>query len=404
MTRLLALIALLTFAQPGIAQTRQTIDANFQTWLTTTIWPRAQANGVSAQTFQNAFNSVTIDYDLPDLRIPDARPQTQAEFRPPANYFAPNVVNGAASTGRNLLTQYQPTLDQITRQTGVPARIILAIWGRESSYGQAAIPHDAFRILATKGFLSTRADYFTDELIAALQILERGHATREQMKSSWAGALGQPQFMPSNFLAYAADGNGDGRADIWTSAPDTLASIGAYLQHHGWDGTRDWGFEITLPPALSCALEGPDNRKSIADWTALGVTRASGRPFPASERSKHASLLLPAGRYGPAFLVTPNFYVLKDYNESDAYALFVGHVGDKIQYGTGPFQTGWANLSGLSRTTIQTLQQGLVAQGFDVGGADGLIGFKTRRSIGAWQAQNGMTPTCYPDRSLTARN
>ncbi len=401
---LLALLALLTLAQPSIAQDRRTIDANFQTWLATTIWPRAQANGISRETFQNAFNRVTVDYDLPDLLIPNATPQTQAEFRPPARYFAPATLNSATATGRKLLAQHQSTLTQISRETGVPARIILAIWGRESSYGQAAIPHDAFRILATKGFLSTRAAYFTDELIAALQIVERGHASREQMKSSWAGALGQPQFMPSNYLAHAADGNGDGRADIWTSAPDTLASIGAYLQHHGWTPDRDWGFEITLPPALSCALEGPDNRKSIADWTALGVTRASGRPFPASERAQSASLLLPAGRYGPAFLVTPNFYVLKAYNESDAYALFVGHVGDRIQYGVGNFQTGWANLIGLSRATIQTLQKALIAQGFDVGGADGLIGFKTRRSIGAWQAQNGRTPTCYPDRSLTARD
>jgi lytic murein transglycosylase len=293
-------------------------------------------------------------------------------------------------------------LSRIERQTGVPPQIIVAIWGRESSFGKAQIPHNAFQILSTKGFMSTRADYFTDELIAALLIVERGFAHPDAMKSSWAGALGQPQFMPTNYLKYAADGNGDGRADIWGSADDTLASIAAYMRAHGWSAGRDWGFEVTVPDAVSCALEGPHQARPIANWAAMGVTRVTGSPFPALEAQEDGFLLMPAGRYGPAFVVTSNFTALKAYNESDVYALYVGHVGDRMRYGVGGFRGAWQTLDGFSRADVQTMQQRLVAQGYDVGGADGLIGNKTRAAIGAWQTRNGMAATCYPNRAMIA--
>lgn len=351
-------------------------------------------------TFETAMAGVAINWDLPDLVIPNA-PQgggdTQAEFRPPARYFAPSSVNTATNIGRSLLSSHARTLAQVERNTGVPARILLSIWGRESSYGRAKIPHDAFEILATKGFLSTRADYFTDELIAAFLLLDKGFATRRQMRSSWAGALGQPQFMPSNYLTYATDGDGDERADIWGSDADTLASIGAYLQSHGWRAGRDWGFEVTLPRAVSCALEGPDNARAISAWADMGINRVNGKPFPATELREDGFLLLPAGRFGPAFVVTSNFSVLKSYNESDAYALFVGHVGDRMQYGSGDFTKGWDQLDTMRRHDIAAAQRELIGLGYDVGGADGLIGNKTRRSIGAWQTQNGQPATCYPD-------
>jgi lytic murein transglycosylase len=248
--------------------------------------------------------------------------------------------------------------------------------------------------------MSTRAAYFTDELIAALQIAQAGHAPKAAMKSSWAGALGQPQFMPTSFLDYAVDGDGDGRADIWRSEADTLASIGNYLDRHGWVAGRDWGFEVTVPPAVSCSLEGPDQGQSIAKWAALGIKRVSGRPFPAHEAQGEGYLLMPAGREGPAFIVTPNFFVLKDYNKSDLYALFVGHVGDRIQYGVGDFSARWGAVGGLLRSDVATMQRALEAQGHDVGGADGLPGFKTRRSIGRWQQASGRTATCFPQANM----
>jgi len=290
----------------------------------------------------------------------------------------------------------------VERATGVPGHIILAIWGRESGYGRVGIPHNVFEVLGTKGFMSTRADYFTQELIAALQIAQAGHAPSGAMKSSWAGALGQPQFMPSSFLKYAADGNGDGRADIWRSEVDTLTSIGNYLARHGWVKGRDWGFEVRVPASVSCTLEGPDQGRPINRWAAMGVTRVNGKAFPTHEQRGEGYLLMPAGRNGPAFIVTPNFYVLKDYNMSDLYALFVGHVGDRIAYGMGDFEGRWGNVGAMYRSDIAAMQRGLEAMGHDVGGADGLPGFKTRRSIGRWQEATGQRATCFPEPGMKA--
>ncbi|MBS0126438.1 lytic murein transglycosylase [Thetidibacter halocola] len=404
MIRALLLLALLC-ASPAAAQNRAQVEGQFRTWLEQSIWPAAKAKGVSRRTFEGAFDGVALDWDLPDLvppgtKPPKSRPQSQAEFGAPARYFSRGALDGATSVGRQMARTHATALAATERKTGVPARILLAIWGRESGYGRAAIPHDAFRVLGTKGFMSTRAAYFTQELIALLQIAEAGHAPSRAMKSSWAGALGQPQFMPSNFLEYAADGDGDGHADIWRSEADTIASIGSYLAKHGWQTGRDWGFEVTLPASVSCTLEGPDQARPIRDWAAMGISRINGKPFPDHEARAKGSLLLPAGRNGPAFIVTPNFYVLKDYNFSDLYALFVGHVGDRIQYGMGDFTAPWGKVDSLLRSDVAAMQTALERLGHDVGGADGLAGFKTRRSIGVWQESRGAPATCFPEAAM----
>lgn len=407
--RALALILCLAVSgSPALSQNRSAVEQMFQTWLQEIIWPQARAKGVSRKTMQQAFAGVTLNWDLPDLVPPGSnaqqpRRQRQAEFGAPARYFKPNSVQGATSVGRQMAKRHAQTLARVEARTGVPARILLAVWGRESGYGRVPIRYNAFQVLGTKGFMSTRAPYFASELIAALQIAEAGHVPAGSMKSSWAGALGQPQFMPSSFLTYAADGSGDGKADIWTSPADSLASIGNYLAEHGWVAGRDWGFEVTVPPAVSCALEGPDQGRTISAWAALGIKRVSGRPFPPHEAKAEGYLMMPAGRYGPAFIVTPNFYVLKDYNTSDLYALFVGHVGDRIQYGVGDFRGNWKKLDTLYRSDIADMQQVLVDQGHDVGGVDGLPGYKTRRSIGRWQEASDLRPTCFPDAGLKQR-
>lgn len=403
----LSCLCLLVSGHFAVAQNKGAVERQFQSWLQETVWPRARAKGVSRKTFTAAFDSVTLNWKLPDLVPPGTRAttpkrQAQAEFGSPGRYFNRGSVDGATSVGRQMARTHSAALQATERRTGVPARIILAIWGRESGYGRVPIKHDAFRVLGTKGFMSTRADYFTDELIAALQIAEAGHAPAGAMKSSWAGALGQPQFMPSNFLTYATDGDGDRRADIWRSEADTIASIGNYLARHGWTKGRDWGFEVTLPASVSCTLEGPDQARRIRDWAAMGITRVSGKPFPDHELRAQGSLLLPAGRNGPAFVVTPNFYVLKDYNFSDLYALFVGHVGDRIQYGMGDFSARWGKVGGLYRSDVAAMQRALEGLGHDVGGADGLAGFKTRRSIGRWQESRGETATCFPEARMKA--
>ncbi|WP_323786481.1 lytic murein transglycosylase [Thalassovita sp.] len=404
---LLFLLSLTLVYSPAMALERTEVEAQFRNWLEQTVWVQAKVQGVSRGTFEAAFSGVRLNWDLPDLVPPGTKPETpkrqrQAEFGAPGKYFSQSAVENAASVGRRMATRHSSTLSNVEKSTGVPGRIILAIWGRESGYGQAPIRYDAFEVLGTKGFMSTRADYFTKELVAALRIAEAGHVPPRGMKSSWAGALGQPQFMPSNFLSYAVDGNGDGRADIWESEADTIASIGTYLQQHGWVAGRDWGFEVEVPPSVSCTLEGPDQGRPIADWSTMGITRVSGRPFPDHEQSGEGYLLMPAGRLGPAFIVTPNFYVLKDYNMSDLYALFVGHVGDRIQFGVGDFAAPWKKMGGLFRSDIATMQRVLEMKGYDVGGADGLPGYKTRRSIGSWQESTGRSATCFPENGMKA--
>lgn len=407
MLRALLLLFLLLMPLPLGASSRADVERQFRIWLEQEVWPRAAAKGVSRPVFERAFAGVSLNWSLPDLVAPGSRPkvdkqQRQAEFGAPGRYFNRNSVDGATSVGRQMAKRHAAVLAAVESTTGVPGRVILAIWGRESAYGRVDIPHDVFEVLGTKGFMSTRAPYFTAELIAALQIAEAGHAPEKAMKSSWAGALGQPQFMPTSFLKYAADGNGDGRTDIWTSEADTIASIGNYLALHGWQAGRDWGFEVSVPPSVSCTLEGPDQGRAIRDWEAMGIRRVSGRAFPEHERQAEGFLLMPAGRHGPAFIVTPNFYVLKDYNMSDLYALFVGHVGDRIQYSVGDFAGRWEPVGGLYRSDVAAMQSALEAAGHDVGGVDGLAGYKTRRSIGRWQEATGRAATCFPDSGMKA--
>lgn len=402
-------IAFLWMAEfPAYSVDRAVVEQQFRVWLEQQVWPLARAKGVSRNTFRRAFSNVKLNWKLPDLVPPGSRPakkrrQRQLEFGSPGKYFNRGSIDSATSIGRQMASRHARTLAAVERRTGVPGRIILAVWGRESAYGSAKIPHNVFQVLGTKGFMSTRAQYFTGELVAALQIAEAGHVPQGAMKSSWAGALGQPQFMPTSFLKYAADGNSDGRADIWRSQADTIASIGNYLAKHGWVTGRDWGFEVDVPKSVSCALEGPDVGRPIREWEAMGIRRTSGRPFPEHERSGEGYLLMPAGRYGPAFIVTPNFYVLKDYNTSDLYALFVGHVGDRIQFGSGDFAGSWGNVGGLYRSDVARMQAALEKQGHDVGGVDGLPGFKTRRSIGRWQEASGKAATCFPIAGMKAQ-
>ncbi|MCB8837160.1 lytic murein transglycosylase [Aurantimonas sp. VKM B-3413] len=407
--RLLALLAIMATSAPwlGSSARADAVTKGFHRFLETDIWPAAKARGVSRPVFDSALGGLAPDLSLPDLVLPGeksavAEDNFQAEFKNGADYLSERAVAANAATGRKLIARYGPLLDRISRTYGVPAPIIVAIWGRESAFGTAKIPLNAFRVLATKAYLSRRKDMFRDELLAALQIVADGHLKAKELKSSWAGALGQPQFMPTKFLKYAVDADGDGRRDIWNSVPDTLASIANYLRQAGWQAGRDWGFEAIVPAAVSCAGEGPDRGATVADYVAKGVSRVAGRDFPASELKKRAHLLMPAGRFGPAFIATENFYTIKEYNNSDLYALFVGHVADRIA-GAGPLVTGWKKTDRITRGDVARLQGKLEARGYDVGGVDGLAGFKTRRAIGAMEKKLGLPETCWPSRALGDR-
>lgn len=380
--------------------------AAFQLWLAKDLWPQAQQRGISRSVFDEALSGVKLNWKLPDLTPPGSKPQTpkqqtQAEFGSPAHYFRSNIVDSVVSNGKARLNVNKALLAKIERDYGVPAGIVVAIWGRESGFGTVKIPYNVFEVLATKAFMATRKDMFRAELLAALEIVQNSYMDSARLKSSWAGALGQPQFMPTSYLKHAVDYDGDGKRDIWSSVPDTLASIATYLQNFGWQRGRDWGFEVSVPQAVSCSFEGPDQGKLFKDWAKLGVKRVNGKAFPAQEMGKEGFLLMPAGRHGPAFIVTPNFYVLKNYNMSDLYALFIGHITDRMNSGAGGFKGAWGDVGGLYRSDVAAMQKRLQAEGYDVGKPDGLAGFKTRRSIGMWQEKHGLSSTCFPDKNLS---
>uniref|UniRef100_UPI003BACF13C lytic murein transglycosylase n=1 Tax=Stappia sp. TaxID=1870903 RepID=UPI003BACF13C len=395
----LALAMLLVAAGAAPLAAQQDLNAKFGAFLETTIKPAARKAGVPEAVLTRELHRLTPDTRLPGLGDPDGpeRPAAvnyQAEFRAPAGYFKASAFKAHVARGRKLAKTHASLLLRIERRYGVPGRIVLAIWARESGYGAARIPHDALRTLATRAFMGDRRDYFAGETVAALQILAEGHISRQRLRSSWGGALGQPQFMPSSYLRLAVDFDGDGSRDIWRSVPDTLASIANYLAWHGWVKGRDWGYEAVIPDSVSCTREGPDQGQPVSAWVAEGVRRARSRPFPKHELPQPGFLLMPAGRLGPAFIATDNFYVLKAYNESDAYALFVGHLADRYGMDTGFIQS-WKKAPTRTRGAVRDLQLKLEKKGHDVGGADGLIGFKTRRTLGLEQERAGRPATCW---------
>ncbi len=415
---MLALTALLPFeasaGEDEVTVYKREVEKGFAAWLQA-LWPDVEASGVSRKTFEANLKGLKLDWSLPQIVPPDpaypdgpalpaalkAKPRHQAEFDIPELYFSKGALSSLAATGRGKYKQLGQTLGAIQQKYGVPASVIVAIWGRETGFGKADLPFDALSAIATQGFMGRRPDEFRQELIVALKILEEGHATRAEMRSSWAGAMGYTQFLPSDFDKYAIDFDGDGRRDIWNSVPDALASAGNSLHSQGWDGSQTWAYEVILPKGFDCTEQGPDKARPIAEWVKLGVARVKGRPFPEDKLGDPAFLVLPAGLKGPAFLATNNFSVLKLYNNSDVYAIFVGHVADMIAANAPiAFAGAWQPVERLPRDRIQRFQEVLVAKGHDVGKVDGLAGFKTRRTIGLEEQKLGLPLTCYPSQAV----
>ncbi|HEX9753490.1 MAG TPA: lytic murein transglycosylase [Methyloceanibacter sp.] len=415
---MLALAALVPFeAQPAedeVSVYKREVEKGFAAWLQA-LWPDVEALGVSRKTFEANLKGLKLNWSLPQIAPPDPaypdgpalpaalkpKPRHQAEFDIPELYFSKGALSSLAATGRGKFKQLGPTLAAIQEQYGVPASIVVAIWGRETGFGKADLPYDALSAIATQGFMGRRPEVFRQELIVALKILDEGHATRAEMKSSWAGAMGYTQFLPSDFDKYAIDFDGDGRRDIWNSVPDALASAGNSLHSQGWDGSQTWAYEVALPKGFDCTEQGPDKARPIAEWVKLGVARVKGRPFPEDKLGDPAFLVLPAGLKGPAFLATNNFSVLKLYNNSDVYAIFVGHVADMIGANAPvAFAGAWQPVERLPRDRIQRFQEVLVAKGHDVGKVDGLAGFKTRRTVGLEEQKLGLPLTCYPSQAV----
>jgi len=414
----LAMLAVLCLAQVSQSHAKaraskaykQQVEQGFAMWISE-LRGDAQARGVSDETFNEAMKGVTINWSLPDLVYPNLGPDApppprnkkkdrqQAEFARPSNYFSNRSISQMAKIGRKRLGTWKETLGKIEEQYGVQKNVVLAIWGRETGYGGAKIPHYAVRALATQGFLGRRKEQFREELILALEILQAGHVSRKKMASSWAGAMGHTQFLPSHFTKFAVDFNGDGRRDIWGTIPDALASTANHLRQNGWQPGKAWGYEIRLPKGFDCTLEGPDNARPIGEWADLGITRTRKRDFRDDRLQETAFLVLPAGTKGPAFLALNNFAVIKTYNKADLYALYVGHLADRI-YDDRVFEGRWSKLASLRRNEVRRLQEQIAQSGIDVGKIDGLMGAKTRAAIGTYQKKLGQRPTCYPSRAL----
>jgi lytic murein transglycosylase len=374
-------------------------DARFTSFIAS-LWPEAQAAGVSRATFDSATRGLEPDYTLPDLELPGRKPPAQAEFvQVPADYLREGAIVRLAVHGQSLRQQYHQVLERIEQQFGVPATIILAIWGRETDYGRYQLPYNAVRVLATQAFVGRRKDQFRGEFILALKILDEGIVKLADMRASWAGATGLTQFLPSEFYKYAVDFDGDGERDIWTSVSDALASAAGQLVGKGWQPGVRWAYEVHAPPGTDCTQGVPEVTKPIGDWLGLGFVPAHGEQPAAADLAQPASLLQPEGIYGPAFLATKNYFVIKEYNFSDLYVLFVGHLSDRMANGP-PFETPWSATSQLRTADVEAMQRQLTRLGIYNDKIDGKAGMLTRAALGRYQKSAGLTVDCWPSTQV----
>ncbi len=394
-------VAVLVLALPCTNSARA--DEGFRAFLQS-VWPDAQKLGVTRQTFDAAIAGLEPDYKIPDLDLP-GRPkvdnQGQAEFtKTAADYIQKPYMEKLAADGRAFFKKYEAALKRIEQSSGVDPYILVAIWGRETAYGSYELPHDAIQMLATLAYAGKRKDMFRQEFIAALKMLDMG-IPRRDMKSSWAGAVGLTQFMPTEYLKYAADGDGDGKTDIWRSIPDALASAAEQLKGKGWVRGEGWGYEVLAGEKTNCSLEGPPDARPIAEWVQMGYQPAHKKAFSAPELKQVAYLMMPAGAYGPAILAPENFKVIRLYNTSDLYALFVGHLSDRIR-GGGDFATPWKQFEQPKTRTVHDLQARLQALGYPMDKLDGKIGSNTRKQIGLYQKTSGLKVDCWPSDEVLA--
>ena len=347
------------------------------------LWPLAEARGVSRSAFEAAFAGYNYLPKVIELT------KTQPEFSQTVQqYLDRRVTAGQAQKGRAMRAEWNQTLTGSEQRWGVQPEFVLAIWGMETNYGGFMGGEHTIHALATLTEGGYRKDFFRDELLTALRIISDGHVSPDNMTGSWAGAMGHTQFMPSSFMRYAVDYNGDGRKDIWNSVQDALGSTANYLDNFGWRPGETWGYEVKLPSGFDHAGARQLERAPLRQWQAMGIQRVSGKPFP--RPSDPGRLYMPAGASGPTFLLLPNFDVIKRYNNSDSYALAVGHLADRI-IGGDDFSTQWpAGDYALTSSQRAELQTQLGRAGYDVGSPDGVIGPKTRAAVIAYQQRAGL--------------
>jgi membrane-bound lytic murein transglycosylase B len=372
------IFALALFGSPAQAQ-----DPSFAAFVAE-LWPDAQAKGITRASFDLAMKGVT-----PDQRVINATTRQPEYGKPIGDYLNGAVSARRIAAGQRKAQEWSKTFDAVEKKFVVERWVLVALWGMETDYGAEKDRWDVFRSLATLGYVKYRHPYFRNELIVAMGIMQSGHFAREQMVSSWAGAMGQTQFMPTNVVDFAIDFSGDGKSDIWNNVPDVLASTGNYLHKGKWQYGLPWGFEVSVPKGFDYM----HSRDSFAGWIKFGVRRADGKAFPSAGGG---ILFFPSGASGPGFIVTPNYDVLKEYNNSDAYAIAVGHLADRMHGGV-PIQAAWPKDDRpLSRDARIALQKKLSALGYKVVDFEGHVDFDLRDNVRAEQSKLGMVPDGNP--------
>ena len=370
-------------------------NAGFDAWVQG-FRQRAAARGIPAGTLDSAFRSAGF---LPGVI---ERDRNQTEFsRTLQDYLAIAASDSRVSMGQASLRQYGGVLAQIEARYGVEAHVVAAVWGLESFYGTRRGEVPVISALATLAYDGRRGEFFEQQLMAALRILQNGDISPDRMTGSWAGAMGHTQFIPTSYLGFAVDFTGDGRRDIWSDDPtDALASTAAYLAKSGWRRGQPWGLEVRLPAGFAMGQTGRGKGQAASAWSAQGVTRAGGGALPDQGA---ASIVIPAGPSGPAFLLFQNFNVILRYNNAENYAIGVGHLSDRLRGGPAVRGEFPPDRQGMTIADRQELQRRLTAKGFDTEGSDGVIGKKTRAAISAYEGAQGLAVTGEPTLILLQR-
>ena len=357
------------------------------------LWPVAARRGITRNVY--AAYTATLTPDLHIMDLLDAQPEFT---KSPWDYLDQLVSDERIAQGRALLARYRATFDAVERAYGVDRHILAAIWGVETNYGTLDGDRPVIRSTATLACIGRRQNYFREEFLSALQILQHGDVRPDRLVGSWAGAFGPTQFMPTAFKRYAVDFDHDGRRDVVDSIPDILASTANNLKKDGWRSGQTWGYEVVVPANFNFLLSDRTHWMTIGDWERAGITRAGGRSFPRPD--ERAFLLVPAGIQGPGFLMLQNFRVIMRYNPAEAYALAIGHLADRLG-GAPPFVQHWPRYERvLTRDERLELQQLLERRGYDVGEPDGQLGAKTRQAIRAFQARIGRVPDGYASSGI----
>jgi len=373
---ILLLIALNTtvYAQSSMPENEQ----QFRAWLND-FKQQARREGISESTLNQAFKGIKLNQNV--IESDRKQPEFTRTFY---EYFNSAVSRDRVTVGKKQYQKHLPLLQEVSQKYGIPTQILVSFWGMETNYGRYTGNIPIIQSLVTLAYDPRRTTFFSQQLMAALKIIDQGHIDPNQMKGSWAGAMGQVQFMPTNYLKYAVDGDGDGKINLWDSLPDAFHSAGHFLQTLGWKPEQTWGEEVSLPKNFNYALADNKTQRTLTEWRALGIIKANGQPLPPLTEQT-AKLILPSDYRGPAFLVYDNFQVIKRWNNSNNYALAVGHLSDRI-LGKSPLSKKRPkDDKGLTRDQIKQIQSALNQLGYNAGKPDGVAGSNTRNALRAFQ-------------------